>query len=156
MREADEAIYSRRNAAVEQERAIKENELNTEIAVENKKRQIREAQMDAEQAIQQKQHQLKEADMLAKIDLEEKNKELVTRSAENSRTRADARAYGLSAALEAIGRTDPQIIQALASAGMKPEQLVAVAFQEIARRADKIGHLNVSPDLLRELFEAKE
>src|SRR5262249_25955576 len=37
---ADEAIYARRNAAVEQERAIKENELNTEIAVENKRRQI--------------------------------------------------------------------------------------------------------------------
>ncbi len=34
--EADEAIYTRRNAAVEQERVIKENELNTEIAVENK------------------------------------------------------------------------------------------------------------------------
>jgi regulator of protease activity HflC (stomatin/prohibitin superfamily) len=45
---ADEAIFLRRNAAVEQERAIKENELNTEIAVENKKRQIRETQMDAE------------------------------------------------------------------------------------------------------------
>ena len=49
-READEAIYARRNSAVEQERAIKENELNTEIAVENKKRQIRETQMDAERA----------------------------------------------------------------------------------------------------------
>lgn len=48
LREADEAIYSRRNSAVDQERAIKENELNTEIAVENKKRQIREAQMDAD------------------------------------------------------------------------------------------------------------
>jgi regulator of protease activity HflC (stomatin/prohibitin superfamily) len=34
-READEAIYARRNSAVEQERAIKENELNTvETAVE--------------------------------------------------------------------------------------------------------------------------
>ena len=152
MREADEAIYARRNAAVEQERAIKENELNTEIAVENKKRQIREAQMDAEQAIQQKQHQLKEADMLAKIDLEEKNKELVTRSAENSRTRADARAYGLSASLQALGTTDARVLQALANVGMKPEQLVAIAFQEIAQRADKIGQLNVSPDLLRELL----
>ena len=156
LREADEAIYSRRNAAVEQERAIKENELNTEIAVENKKRQIREAQMDAEQAIQQRQHQLKEADMLAKIDLEEKNKELVIRAAENSRTRADARAYGLAASLQAVGSTDPAIVQALASVGMKPEQLVAVAFQEIGRRAEKIGQLNVTPDLLKELFEAKE
>jgi len=32
---------------VEQERRIKESELNTELAVEEKKRQIREAQMAA-------------------------------------------------------------------------------------------------------------
>jgi hypothetical protein len=54
LKEADDAIYNRRNASVEQERRIKENELNTEIAVENKKRQIREAQMEADQAIQEK------------------------------------------------------------------------------------------------------
>src|SRR5439155_9026263 len=34
LRRADEAIYARRNSAVEQERLIKESELNTEIAVE--------------------------------------------------------------------------------------------------------------------------
>src|ERR1019366_3725274 len=33
-RRADEAIYARRNAAVTEERLIKESELNTEIAVE--------------------------------------------------------------------------------------------------------------------------
>ena len=58
-READEAIYARRNSAVEQERAIKENELNTEIAIETKKRQIRETQMDAERAVQEKEGLLK-------------------------------------------------------------------------------------------------
>jgi hypothetical protein len=36
--------------------------------------------------------------------------------------------------------------------GMRPEQLVAAAFQELAERADKIGQLNISPDLLRELL----
>jgi regulator of protease activity HflC (stomatin/prohibitin superfamily) len=154
--QADEAIYKRRNSAVEQERAIKENELNTEIAVENKKRQIREAQMDAERAVQEKQHQLKAADMLAKISLEEKNKDLVSLGAENSRTRADAKAYGLSTALKALEGTDAKVLQALASVGMKPDQLVAVAFQEIAQRADKIGELNISPDLMRQLMGQKE
>jgi len=47
LREADEATYARRNAAVEQERTIKENELNTEIAIEDKKHQMREAEMAA-------------------------------------------------------------------------------------------------------------
>lgn len=36
LRQADEAVYARRNSAVEQERAIKENELNTEVAIEKK------------------------------------------------------------------------------------------------------------------------
>src|SRR5262245_25197156 len=47
LRHADQAIYDRRNSAVEQERKIKENELNTEIAVEEKKRQIRETKVEA-------------------------------------------------------------------------------------------------------------
>lgn len=40
LRKADEAIYERRNASIEQERIVKENELNTEIAIEEKKKQI--------------------------------------------------------------------------------------------------------------------
>jgi hypothetical protein len=46
--DADQAIYERRNFAVEQERRIKETELNTEIAVEEKKKQIDEKKMEAE------------------------------------------------------------------------------------------------------------
>src|SRR5207249_11450720 len=40
LREADDAIYNRRNNAVEQERKIRENELNTEVAVQTKQREI--------------------------------------------------------------------------------------------------------------------
>ena len=39
-KKADEAIYARRAAAVEQERAIKENELNNEIALEEKRKTL--------------------------------------------------------------------------------------------------------------------
>jgi hypothetical protein len=152
LRKADEAIYARRNAAVEQERAIKENELNTEIAVENKKRQIREAQMDAEQAVQEKQHQLHQAEMASRISLEEKNKQLVALTVENARSEADAKAYAISATMRALEGVDANVLQVLASAGMKPDQLIALAFQGIAQGAEKIGQLNVSPDLLRELL----
>jgi hypothetical protein len=150
---ADEAIFLRRNAAVEQERSIRENELNTEIAVENKKRQIRETQMDAERSVQEKKHLLEAAALEAGIALEEKRKSFVALAAENSKAEADARAYGVSATMQALQSADPRILQALANTGMKPEQLIAVAFQEIAGKADKIGQLNISPDLLRELLE---
>jgi len=153
MKEADEAIYARRNAAVEQERAIKENELNTEIAVENKKRQIRETQMDAERAVQEKQHLLETAAMEANIGLETKRKDLVGLVAENAKAEADARAYGIAATMKALGDADASILQALVSTGMKPEQLIAFAFQELAGKAEKIGQLNISPDLLCELLD---
>jgi len=151
-RDADEAVYARRNSAVEQERAIKENELNTEIAVENKKRQIRETQMEADRAVQEKKHiQQKEA-LEANIGLEDRRKSLVTLAAENAKAEADARAYGVSTTMKALGSADTKILQALATTGMKPEQLIAFAFQELASKADKIGQLNISPDLLRELL----
>jgi hypothetical protein len=40
LRKADEAIYARRAAAVEEERKIKENELNTDIALEQQRQQL--------------------------------------------------------------------------------------------------------------------
>jgi len=152
LREADEAIYARRNSAVEQERAIKQNELNTEIAVENKKREIRETQMDAERAVQEKESLLKKEALETNIGLEERRKNLVALAADNAKAEADARAYGVASTMKALGSADAKILQALASTGMKPEQLIAFAFQELAGKAEKIGQLNISPDLLRELL----
>jgi regulator of protease activity HflC (stomatin/prohibitin superfamily) len=152
LREADEAVYARRNAAVEQERGIKENELNTEIAVENKKRQIKETQMEAEKSVQQKLRELREAEMLAKIALEEKNKELVALATANAREEADMKAYAMESLMKAVAQTNPKTLQALTSARMEPGQLVALAFKELAENAEKIGQLNISPDLLRELL----
>jgi len=152
LREADEAVYSRRNAAVEQERGIKENELNTEVAVENKKRQIKEAQMDAEKSVQQKKREIREAEMAGKIALEERNKELVALATANAREEADSKAYAVTAMMKALAGTDPRTLQALTSVGMEPGQLVALAFKELAENSDKIGQLNMSPELLRELL----
>ena len=156
LRESDEAIYSRRNSAVEQERAIKENELNTEIAVENKKREIRETQMDAESAVQEKMRKLNEEKMAEKVALEKKNKELVSLMAENMKKEADAKAYGVSATMKAVSNIDPKIVQTLTSRGMEPAQIIALAFQDLAGSANKIGQLNISPDLLQELLKERQ
>ncbi|MEY5009604.1 MAG: hypothetical protein RLZZ253_743 [Verrucomicrobiota bacterium] len=149
---ADEAIFMRRNAAVEQERAIKENELNTEIAVENKKRQIRETQMDAEKAVQEKEAQLEHAKLETNIGLEEERKKLVALAAENAKAESDTRAYGILKTMQALSSADASVLQALATTGMKPQQLIAFAFQELAAKAEKIGNLNISPELLSELL----
>ena len=155
LREADEAVYTRRNAAVEQERNIKENELNTEIAVENKKRQIRETQMEAEKSVQEIKRELEEARMSARIAIEEMNKTLTKLIVENAREQADSKAYAVSAMVEPISALDPKILQALTNVGMDSGQLISLAFKEIAESADKIGQLNISPELLSALLSPK-
>lgn len=153
LKKADEAIYERRNASIEQERKVKENEFNTEIAIENKKRQVKETQLEAERAVQFKKNQLKEEQIKFDTDLEEKKKELINLTVENSNTEADAKAYELSATMNALSGIDANVIQSLASMGMQPNKLIAMAFQGLAEKAEKIGQLNISPDLLQELMK---
>jgi len=156
LKEADQAVYNRRNAAVEQERAIKENELNTQIAIENKQRQIRETQMDANRSVEAKRRLLEEEDLAGRISQEEKNKELVQLAVQNQKLEADAKAYGLTAVMKSLETVDAKVVNALASVGMNPEQLIALAFREIAENSAKIGELNISPDLLQTLTGARK
>ncbi|TCL57557.1 regulator of protease activity HflC (stomatin/prohibitin superfamily) [Kineothrix alysoides] len=153
LKKADEAIYERRNASIEQERRVKENEFNTEIAIENKKKQVRETQIEAERAVQHKQNQLKEEQMQFETALEEKRKALIELTVENSKAEADEKAYELSVAMKALEGINPDVIQSLASIGMQPNKLIAIAFQELAGKAGQIGQLNISPDLLHELMK---
>jgi len=153
LRGADEAIFARRNAAVEQERAIRQSELDTEIAVEQKKRTIRETQMEAEASIQRKRQELRQEEMAASVSLEEKRKGFVALNADNSRTLAEAEAYRVSAFMKALESVDARVVQALAAMGMQPSQLIAQAFTGIAERAEHIGQLNISPDLLQTLLK---
>lgn len=134
-READGAIYDRRNAAVEQERRIKESELNTEIAVEQKRRAIRETQMAADVAV------------------EEQRTALIDRKVENDRKDADSRAYALTVALAPVRDMDWKTLMAATAGGSDPRLQVAVAFRELAENATKLGELNVTPDLLRSLLQ---
>jgi hypothetical protein len=139
-RRADEAIYSRRNAAVEQERRIKESELSTELAVEEKRRQIREAQMAAD------------------IAVEEQRAALMERWTENERQAADARAYALEKVLAPVRDVDWKTLMAANGGGNDPKLNIALAFREMAENAGKIGELNMSPELLSGLLgsERKE
>jgi hypothetical protein len=133
-RRADEAIYARRNASVEQERRIKESELETEIAVQEKQRQIRETQIAAD------------------IAVEEKRSALIERRSENERRDADARAYALRATLEPVRDVDWRTLMAVGAGSADPKLMIALAFRELAENAGKIGEVNVTPDLLKSLL----
>lgn len=132
-RQADEAIYTRRNASVEQERRIKESELQTEIAVQEKQREIRERQIDAD------------------IAIEERRAAFVEQKSENERRDADARAYALRATLEPLRNVDWKTLMAVGGTS-DPKLMIALAFRELAENAAKIGEINVTPDLLKSLI----
>jgi regulator of protease activity HflC (stomatin/prohibitin superfamily) len=133
-RQSDEAIYARRNAAVEQERRIKESELQTEIAVQEKQRQIRETRMAAD------------------IAVEQQRSSLLVKKAENDRVEADSRAYALTATLAPVRDLDWRTLLAVSAGGTDPKLMIALAFREMAENAGKIGSLSITPDLLSQLI----
>lgn len=137
LRRADEAVFTRRNAVVELERQIKENELNTEIAVEQKKRQVRETQMQAEVAVEQQRSQL------------------VDQRVANERKETAARAEALQANLEPLKSVDWRTLLAASSGAANPKSMIALAFRDLADQAGKIGNLNISPDLLTTLLDSE-
>ena len=152
LRAADDAVYARRMSAVEKERAIRQNELDTEIAVEHKRREISETQMEAKAALMRKDNSLRAEQMSADIALEENRKAYVAGQAANSRTLAEAEAHRVASVMSALSQADARIVQALAAVGMQPAQLIAQAFGSIAENAGRIGQFNMAPELLQALL----
>jgi len=151
LQDADNAIYLRRNAAVEAERKIRENELETEEAVEQKKRLIQQVKLDGVMEEQQKRQEMMDIQLLSDIDLSKKREELVKQNRENERVEADALAYKITKQLEPVNTLKDQTVQALSMMGMQPSQIMAKAFTEFANNAEKIGELNINRDVFPEI-----
>jgi hypothetical protein len=133
-RDADQAVYARRNAAIEQERRIKESELQTELLVQARQRELRERELETE------------------ITLETQRAALTERKVENDRKEADSRGYSLKAVLDPVQGVDWRTLMMLQPQGGDARNTIAMAFQELATNAQRIGELNISPDLLRSLI----
>ncbi|QDU95386.1 SPFH domain-containing protein [Lignipirellula cremea] len=138
LQQADEAIYARRNTAVELERKIRENELQTEIAVELKRRQVKETKLQAD------------------IALEQERSALVDRKVENQRKEAEAQGAALRATLEPLRETDWRTLMAASPKGFDARSLIAMGFLDLANSSGKIGQLNISPDLLQSLLQTRD
>jgi hypothetical protein len=149
--EADQAIYERRNFAVEQERKIKESELNTEIAVEEKQRQIAEKKMESDVQDSENQRKLRELKMAADISIENERKTLLDQKASNDKMEADVKGYVLEATLKPYKELDWKVLAALNNSS-DPKSNIALAFREMAENAQRIGNLNISPELLESIL----
>jgi len=100
---ADQAIYARRAAAVEQERRIKENELSTQLLLEQRRQEL--------------------------VDLEGQNN--------NKQAEYNARSNELW--LQPWRATEPRV-------------LLGLAFKLMGENAQRIGNLNITPELLAGLL----
>lgn len=135
LKEQDDAIFMRRNACIEQERVIRENELQTEITIAEKEKEKKEKEMDT------------------KIALEEERIKLTELETENAKRTSDSKAYDLRAQFEVYKEIDPALLEILAMNKMDTKAVIAKAFLGMGERADKIGNLNISPDLLSSLLD---
>ncbi|MCC7509541.1 MAG: SPFH domain-containing protein [Planctomycetes bacterium] len=144
---ADEAIFRRRADAVEKERAIKENELATQIELE-KRNEMLIAQQGANKVREVTQDA--EAEKLAALAGIERANLQATATAEHIRLRADADAD----AARALGQAnaDAEAARAAAWKDLPSKVLLGLAAIEFARKIEHIQHLNVSPNMLGDLL----
>lgn len=152
--EADQAIYERRNFAVEQERKIKESELNTEIAVEEKQKQIAEKKMEAEVQKADNDRKLREMKLAADIALENQRKQLIEQKTANDKKEAETQGYIIETTLKPYKDIDWKTLTALQN-NPDPKFNISLAFRELSENAAKIGNLNISPELLDTLLNGK-
>ena len=149
--EADEAIYARRNFAVEQERKIKESELNTEIAVEEKHKQIAEKKMESNVLKADNDRKLRAMKLAADIAIENQRESLIEQKADNDKKEAQTKGYVLTETLKPYKGLDWKLLTALNN-NTDPGFNISLAFRELAENADKIGNLNITPELLESIL----
>ncbi|MBN1251875.1 MAG: hypothetical protein JXR51_10545 [Bacteroidales bacterium] len=154
--EADQAIYQRRNFAVEQERKIKESELNTEIAVEEKKKQISEKKNESQIIKAENDRKLREMKTEADISVEEQTKKLIELKTENQKKEADSEKYRLESTLLPYKEMDWKTLMAINPSSHSAKLNIALAFRELAENAQNIRNLNITPNLLNSLIEESD
>jgi hypothetical protein len=147
LKEADDAIYDRRKSSVEQERVIKEAELQTELSIQQKEQEIEESRIQNEREILRGMAKTDQEKLQTQVDQEVKRKELVAMSVENQKMETDSEAYNISQRMNAFKELPVENLKAMALANMQPDQLMAIAFESLAQNAGKIGELNITPDL---------
>ena len=155
-KDADEAIYARRNFAVEQERKIKESELNTEIAVQEKKKQINEKQAELKVMEAENARKLREMTIAADLSVEEQKTKLIEMQVENQKKQADSKGYMLEKTLNPYKEMDWRTLMAINSKGISALDNIGFAFRELAENSEKIGTLNITPDLLETVIKNRK
>ena len=145
--DADRATYARRANAVQQERAIAENEMQSKIELARREQQLveqrgantrRAAELDAESQLVAAQSTAERARLAAGAE------------ADASRVRDEARAAG--ARVVGLAEAEAEAARLAAYRDLPPALLQSLALKELAQHVPAIGELTVTPDLLSKLI----
>lgn len=145
---ADEASFQRRAMAVEKERAIKENEVATEIELAKRQEQL---------IRQQGANQLRVAEQdaaaeKARITAEAERRQITADSeASEVRVKSQAEADARKALAEADSQGEREKVAIWTEAPSRVH--LGLAMQDLARNLPNIEHLNLTPDLVGEAVQ---
>jgi regulator of protease activity HflC (stomatin/prohibitin superfamily) len=139
---ADEATFQRRALAVEKERAIKENELQTEIELARRQEELIR-QEDAQQQAEQQRFEVEAAVEREALATEGKAERIrvITEAEAQAKERLLAVETEAEARKVAIWRDAP------------PAVTLGLAVQRFAEKVETINHLNLTPDLLGDMLQ---
>lgn len=120
-----------------------------------------ELQRRSDEAIYARRHaavtqerRIKESELQTEIALERDRALLMDERVSNERKEADSRAYAIETTLAPLRGLDWRTLMVLR--GSDSASTIALAFQEIAANASRVGELNITPDLLHALLPAAE
>lgn len=119
-----------------------------------KKKQIDEKRMEAEVQKANNERVLREMKVQADIAIEDQRKRLIEQQTANARKEADTQGYVLEATLKPYKDMDWRMITAL-NDNPDPRFNIALAFRQMGENAEKIGNLNISPELLESVLSNK-
>lgn len=143
---ADTAVFERRAAAVEKERAIKQNELETQVELARRqeeliRRQGANALQEAQQEAEAKRARAATDSQLRAMESESVAASVRTRAlgdADARRVLAEAETRGEEMRLAAYREASPELIRAL-------------AIKDLGANLPDIEHLNITPDVFAEI-----
>jgi hypothetical protein len=145
---ADEATFQRRALAVEKERAIKENELQTEIELARRQEELIRQEganqmLDAQQQAEQQRFEVEAAVEREALATEGKAERIrvITEAEAQAKERLLAVETEAEARKVAIWRDAP------------PAVTLGLAVQRFAEKVETINHLNLTPDLLGDMLQ---
>jgi len=111
--------------------------------------------MESEVQKAENERKLREMKLEADIAVENQRKQLIEQKTANDKKEAETQGYIIETTLKPYKDIDWKTLTALNN-NRDPKFNISLAFRQLAENADKIGSLNISPELLESILKEKK